>query len=266
MRFPNLKSFQLRNAVVPDTVLPPDLYLLDYSKSYDKDLSVEWYDDDDDGNDPYGEHGTISYLDLAGLEFMEAHPHLQCLAWPIDRFFSGQQMPSVVVRRVEDVVENLGRTLIDLRVDAMYNGIGEAQSESQNCAEPTTRERRRLFISDVAAKMSKLESIKIEGGVPRDERREIIRALHKCPLEKIVMIGVCCPTGNYWGVSARDLHETLHTSELDLLEGEHNDAIHSLGPSKPDLPGADMRFQPAYGWPPSPPMIWDDCFSTSKGP
>lgn len=217
LRFPNLKAFQYRNAVVEPTVIPPELYLMDYSKMYVRNRMVE---EAEETCEP-----TVSwYRDLSPLEFMEAHPNLQCLSWPIDRFLSGKRLPSDIASRVGTVIENLSRTLVDLRVDAMYSGLGELQTESYNCADHMMRERRRSFISDVASKMSRLTSIKIEGGIPRDERREIARALHRCPLEKIVMIGVCCPLGNHWGVGGRDLNETFNPGELELLEAEHKDA------------------------------------------
>lgn len=247
LRFPNLKAFQFRNAVVPDTVLPPDLYLLEYSKVYVQDRAIE-----EDGD---SESSISSYLDLSSLEFMEAHPNLQCLAWPMDSFFSGKPLRADIAHRVEAVIDNLGRTLIDLRVDAMYSRVGEPQSERYNCPNRMARECRRRFIEDFAAKMFKVESIKVEGGVPRDERREVIRALHKCPLEKIVMIGVCCPIANTWGGAGRDLNETFDGLELEFLEPEHKDATHTLGFKISEPPTANFRFEPTYGWPPGPPMI-----------
>lgn len=118
--------------------------------------------------------------------------------------------------------------------------------------------RRRRFISEFAAHMTALTSIKIEGGMPRDERREIIRALHASPLKKIVMIGVCSPIGNTWGLGGRDIDELDEHDDFEALEAEHEDAISLLGSSKPIIPHRqDGRpvFEPQYGWPPSAPML-----------
>ncbi|KAI6861562.1 hypothetical protein KC334_g21004 [Hortaea werneckii] len=103
--------------------------------------------------------------------------------------------------------------------------------------------------------MKKVESIKVEGGMPRDERRETLRALHACPLRKIVLIGICSPLGNTWGHEGRDLAEQLSQDELEALEGEHKDAIWKHGTSRPEHPPPDYQFVASYEWPPGPPMI-----------
>lgn len=247
LRFPNLKAFQFRNAVVPDTVIPPDFYLLGYSKLYTEHKIVDF--------DPEANSEPSSYLDLCSLEFMEAHSGLQCLAWPMDRVLQAAALPRDIARRVEAVIDKLSWTLTDLRVDAMYSGVGEPQSENNNCPSRTSRDCRRIFVQHFAAKMHSIESIKVEGGVPRDERREMLRALQQCPLEKIVNIGVCCPIGNTWGAEGRDIHETLDSTELAFLEPEHKDSIHGLGVQKPEPAKRHTPFQATYGWPPAPPMV-----------
>lgn len=68
-----------------------------------------------------------------------------------------------------------------------------------------SRDDRRAFISGFAAKMQKVEDLKIEGGVPRDERRETLRAMGACPLRKVVLIGVNSPAGNTWGLHGADI-------------------------------------------------------------
>lgn len=104
--------------------------------------------------------------------------------------------------------------------------------------------------------MQYLESIKIEGGMPRDERREIIRALHGCPLQKIVMIGVCSPLGNTWGADGIDIgHSLVLDSELDGLEAEDKPAIFEIGPTKPSSPPSEIKYDPEYGWEGSAPML-----------
>lgn len=70
-------------------------------------------------------------LGLKGLEFMEAHRNLECLAWPMDAFFSPDPACDDVAERVQAVVENLGRKLVDLRVDTLYADHGELQSEER---------------------------------------------------------------------------------------------------------------------------------------
>lgn len=103
--------------------------------------------------------------------------------------------------------------------------------------------------------MQVLTSFKIEGGIPRDERRETIRALRCCPLERIIFIGVTSVLGNTWGANGRDLIEPLMTDEHDFLEGEDKEAIHALG-LRPPVPAPESKyFQPHYGWQHQPPMM-----------
>lgn len=117
LRCPNLRAFQVRNAVVHETLLPAGVYLFD--RVY-----------------PPGNSGAPGALSLPhqtewkALEFMEAHPKLQCLAWPMDRFFSTEPDPSAAVR-VRNILDTLGRTLVDLRVDTQYSVVGEAKSEER---------------------------------------------------------------------------------------------------------------------------------------
>lgn len=104
--------------------------------------------------------------------------------------------------------------------------------------------------------MKKLESIKVEGGMPRDERREVVRALHGNPLKKIVMIGVCSPLGNTWGAEGADLSQSFFVdSEVDGLEGEDKPAVFEIGPSKPQTPPADFKYAFEYGWEGCAPML-----------
>ncbi|KAK3697145.1 hypothetical protein LTR37_017641 [Vermiconidia calcicola] len=240
LRFPHLKALQFRNAVVRETLQPSGLFLLD---------EAQIWCERGDGREPW------RAPQLTCLKFMEAHSKLRCLAWPMDAFFSEKPLPADINSRVGAVIDNLGRTLEDLRVDTLYGAAGEPHSEDFGCQDPGARERRRRFISDFAAKMTKVESIKIEGGVPRDERREVIRALHACPLKKLVMIGVCSPLGNTWGAQGRDLGESFLEGESDYLEAEDKDAVYSFGSREPARPPPDFVFQPTYGWPAGPPMI-----------
>ncbi|OCL04824.1 hypothetical protein AOQ84DRAFT_415308 [Glonium stellatum] len=229
LRFPSLRAFQLRNAVVAPTRLPSGLYLLEPG----------------------------DYSEPIFLQFMEAHPKLQCLAWPMDRFYSHRRPSADIMIRARDVVGHLGRTLLDLRVDSYYDSQGETFTDNSHLLEHVeTRIRRRRFISEFAPWMVKLEQIKMEGGIPRDEKRETIRALSACPLKKLVLIGVSCPIGNTWGADADDLKK-IDEGGHDYpghLEEEFSEAILASAGTTPKTV-ENFEFQPSYGWPPSAPII-----------
>ncbi|EME87038.1 uncharacterized protein MYCFIDRAFT_107024, partial [Pseudocercospora fijiensis CIRAD86] len=240
-RFPHLRAFQFRNCVTPDNMLPPGLYLLDHAKI--PGITPE----------TLPPHNGIVALDLAGLAFMEAHPNLQCLAWPMDHFFSPRGVSADISERVDAVIENLGRTLLDLRVDTMFRNYGEPATEEDECHDYGARSRRRHFITSFAARMQKVQSIKIEGGMPRDERREIVRALHASPLQKIVMIGISSPLGNTWGQDGEDVRDLIDENERMDLEGEDKSTIYTLASQPPSTPPSP--FSPQYGWTNTPPML-----------
>ena len=247
LRFPHLRALQFRNAVVPQTSMPEGLYLLDHAHLKIGDRAAQLALLPDERYRPR--------LEFACLAFMEAHSNLQCLAWPMDSFFSEKPLQPDIADRVRVVIDNLGRTLVDLRIDTIYSRGGELLTEDIECRNPSARERRRRFISDFAAKMTKVESIKIEGGMPRDERRETVRALHACPLKKIVMIGVCSPAGNCWGPGVREWTDGLLDGELEPLEFEDMDAIYTFGSRKPEPLPNSFKFEPTYGWPAVPSMV-----------
>lgn len=160
-RFPNLRAFQIRNAVVSMTKLPPNIFL----------------------------------LESTFLDFLEAHPKIQCLAFPLDRFYSDEKQPQEIMTRSRKLVAHLSTVLIDLRLDSCYNNHGDPVTDegSGGVSKAQERYRRRRFIDEFAPYMRRIEHIKMEGGIPRDEKREILRALHFCPLKKIVMIGASFP-------------------------------------------------------------------------
>nr|POE90159.1 hypothetical protein CFP56_20626 [Quercus suber] len=124
LRFPQLKAFQLRNATVPETMIPPGLLLLDRSR-----VTVHNKLPDIPVADYALNLEEKERLDLACLEFMEAHCNLQCLAWPIHAFFTEHGPAADISSRVENVIEALGRSLVDLRVDAHFSGYGESLTE-----------------------------------------------------------------------------------------------------------------------------------------
>jgi hypothetical protein len=113
---------------------------------------------------------------------------------------------------------------------------------------------RRRFINEFAANMHVLKSIKVEGGMPLDERRETISALHRCPIEKLVFIGVGSVIGNTWGADGSEYEDTFLEGEAFGLEGEEDEAaIHSLGVRPPEP--MKTAFEPSYGWRGQPPML-----------
>jgi hypothetical protein len=244
LTFPNLRSFQLRNAATANTRLPKGIYLLHPTALRNF-------------HGPGSRSAMDQSLDLLG--FMERHSKLQSLAWPMDRFFSYQRrVPAAAQMRSRGIIESLGRTLVALRVDSYYMNRGEAQSdESWETEARETRIRRRLFISEFAAYMTNLKHLKIEGGIPRDEKREIIRATGRCPLEKIVMIGTSFPIGNIWGAEGADLTAIDEGNQhfSGVLESEDKDTI--LASTRYELPevSTSYRFHAEYGWPPGPPLI-----------
>jgi hypothetical protein len=154
LRFPHLRAFQVRNAIMPQTALPDDVYLLE---------------------DTF-------------LDFMEAHAKLQCIAWPMDKFYSHVKPSSDLQSRCWRLIAHLAHKLVDLRVDANYKTHGEPHTDmSQTIDERYELIRRRRFIAEFVPHMRQITHIKLEGCLPRDERREIMRALHWSPLKKVVM-------------------------------------------------------------------------------
>jgi hypothetical protein len=130
LRFKNLKSFQYRNAVSNDCCIPSNVWLLHPSELVNK-LKVDF------------------------LSFMENHPRLICLGWPIDQFF-----PEVIDfqyrERIQKVVLRLGILLETLRLDAQFRGSGEPQNGESRL--PI----RRHFIQNFAVHMKSVQTIKME--------------------------------------------------------------------------------------------------------
>lgn len=265
LRCPHLKSFQYRNAVASQTLLPEGLYLFDHSTIFtDNGFERQWVP---------GKYPTPPYdVGLGPLEFFEAHGNLQSLAWPMDQFFSPTRSTDISTR-VRDVIERLGETLVDLRVDVLYTGAAEARSgddlyldhkshgeflhflqlcpDADKLAESMLSRRR--FINEFASKMQKLKSIKVEGGMPLDERRETISALRQSPIEKLVFIGVASVIGNTWGENGSAYNELVVTGDAQSLEAEDEPAIYDLGTIKPET--VNTAFEPSYGWSGRGPML-----------
>lgn len=120
LRFPHLKAFQYRNAVAQQTVLPEGLFLFDCCTIFTgNNYERRWV--------PGVQHSPPFLMGLKPLEFFEAHDNLQCLAWPMDQFFSPTRRIDIS-ERVQKVIDRLGQTLVDLRVDAYYTGFAEPHS------------------------------------------------------------------------------------------------------------------------------------------
>ncbi|KAF2132330.1 hypothetical protein P153DRAFT_189132 [Dothidotthia symphoricarpi CBS 119687] len=225
MRFPSLRAFQIRNAVMPLTKLPDDVFLLE---------------------DTF-------------LTFLEAHPKLQCLGWPLDKIYSHVK-PSVETQsRAQRLIAHLATVLTDLRLDTCYVGHGEPLTdEGRTTEQRQERIRRRRFIADFAPHMRRLQQIKLEGGIPRDEKREILRALHWCPLKKIVLIGVSFPAGNTWGDKGRELKELDPGQSSDTvynLEEEDLDAILEAYRNGFTVSEDHNNFEPDYDGPSRAPLL-----------
>lgn len=103
--------------------------------------------------------------------------------------------------------------------------------------------------------MKRVESVKIEGGMPSDERREVLRALHACRVEKIVLIGVSCPLGNAWGADGRDRGEPVELEEERAFLEEEDSAVWALGCRAPVAPAWNSTYSPSYGWAGCAPMV-----------
>ena len=224
MRFPNLRSFQVRNAVVPQTLLPDDIYLLE---------------------SPF-------------LEFLEYHTKIQCLGWPLDLVYSHRKAAQEVQSRSRRIVAHLGTILTDLRLDTYHHGNGEmVTDEGMDTEQQLRRVRRRRFVCEFAPHMRRIEQVKLEGGIPRDEKREILRALRCCRIKKLVMIGVSFPLGNTWGARGVDLIELDPGHPINyqykLEEEDIREASQSLEHERQFFPHDD--YVPCFGWPTSPPFL-----------
>lgn len=257
LHFPHLRALQLRNAVTKKTLLADHIYLLQ-PFTY---VTPRWPRVSNWGRTIESVPLPCYRVDM--LSFMERHPNLECLAWPMDRFYAapvrGEEDKSIR-DRAANVVANLGRTLTSLRVDHFYTPEGEAQSDEDMRPGPrAARIRRRLFISDFAAHMTKLTVLKLEGGIPRDEKREMMAATARCALEKVVMIAVSCPLGNTWGPNGEDLSQIDegHLQINGLLEAEAEEALVE-STKEHYFPGnapSRVPFRATYGWPAGPSLM-----------
>ncbi|KAJ4374230.1 hypothetical protein N0V83_002971 [Neocucurbitaria cava] len=167
--------------------------------------------------------------------------------------------PSIDVQnRSRKLVAHLAMMLTDLRIDTQYTEHGEPLTdESRTTEETQERDRRRRFIAEFAPHLRKVEQIKLEGGIPRDEKREILRALHWCPLKKVVMIGLSFPAGNTWGSQGFQLKALDPGQNIDSninLEDEDLDGILASYRRGFSI-SRGFQFEPDYGWPAQAPLL-----------
>jgi len=223
--FPNLRAFQVRNAVTTQTGFDPDT--------------------------------TISLLQGDWLQFLERHPQIQCLTWPLEHFFHPTSLP-FLTSGAENVVMTLGRTLKELRIDTQLlyspepntDPIDSGRAESRRDLEGVSRRlRRRFFIEHIAPHLSTLEVLKIEESIPFDERSEMVRAVRFSPLRKLVIIGASFPPLDTFTrlpspihhapfVGLPSIHETYGDHQPDLLEETDWDTlrVEALSLSSPFAP------------------------------
>ncbi|KAK4999247.1 hypothetical protein LTR66_001673 [Elasticomyces elasticus] len=249
LRFPNLLAFQVRCSILYETELSDGFYLL-------SPVSSDW---------------TPGVSPTLSIDFMAAHPRLRCLAWPMDRFYAPltTEMPDAA-EKSEAVVDRLSRSLTELRVDAQEISI-HSEDRTAVTAEPyengtvslsdcwhtadiitEARDSRHRFIAEFLARMRNVEILKMEDGIPRDEKREAIRALGRCPLTKVVLIGDKYPLGNTWEPegSRPSLSMVGHLEEEEEVDAEQ---IHYITQQRNS--GLTEDFQAVYGWPPGPPLL-----------
>jgi hypothetical protein len=149
LRFQNLRAFQLRNTVCASTRVPDNVYLLQPTK-------VEA---------GTGEPNSNKTCKIDFLSFLENHTKLECLAWPLERFFAKRHVYSEAFERAEAVALRLGITLKTLRLDSYFDSWGEDQTDERanmSSDDKDVRTRRRLFISFFAPNMRSLRTLKLE--------------------------------------------------------------------------------------------------------
>jgi hypothetical protein len=251
LRFPHLISLQYRNTVTRTTSLPPEVYLLHPTRIYfTKTESI---------------HGE-QFIEVDFLSFLEHHPNLAALAWPVDYFFPPNNLPGErpFENRVRDVIQNLGAKLETLRLQAGFDS-GEEQSRRYNGYHPFGARHR--FLCEFIGHMSNISTIKIEvcshdaniqwlsntqkGAYTRDEKREIVRGLQRCPLKRIIMIGRAFPLGNCWGEDGEFVSEhegALFEGQSEPLEAEDEAVIQASRQIVPTRPKQLTEFSPIYGW------------------
>lgn len=119
--------------------------------------------------------------------------NMQCIAWGANLFLPDRYSTTGLPVVTRQIIQRLGLTLQSLRIDSDPIPLGEPTTESGSEELNVDARQRRLFLEHVAPEMRALEVIRVEGCIPYDERHELMRALKHCPLQKVVIIGVCYP-------------------------------------------------------------------------
>ncbi|MCJ1245815.1 hypothetical protein MMC30_003019 [Trapelia coarctata] len=166
--FPRLKALQVRNAVEAPATLDGPLHQLDQSLLFGQ----VW------------------------LDFLQRHPNIECLAWPMESFI---QEPGIITDNIRSVLSTLGSRLKELRVDAQVLPYVDDTSAALSHSSPQALKRQLQFVELVAPHMRSLEVLKIEGTIPAEVRYQLLQTLQHCPLQKVVVIGLYWAVTNTWG-------------------------------------------------------------------
>jgi hypothetical protein len=209
--FPRLKALQVRNAV--EACVTPDspLHL----------LAQSWL------------FGPI------WLDFLQRHPNIECLAWPIEWFVQG---PGIITDNVRNVLSNLGSRLKELRVDAQVLPRIDSTSEAMGRFSPPALRRQQQFVELVAPHMRSLEVLKVEGSVPAELRYQLLQTVRHCPLQKLVIIGLYWAVTNtwldsdydeksYWRLEVTEPIKWTETSASDTNNPEISEICHGRDPA-----------------------------------
>ena len=190
------------------------------------------------------EHGSVFF------EFISQHPNLQCLAWPMESFFaSGRPQCSYEEEElVQSVMLNLAKRLKVLRVDACMMEGGEPQTDNPNTHSASlVRIRRRKFVRIFAPETRALEVLKIEGGIPKDETRELVLAAGHCPLKKLVIIGISWPLGSCIPRPPGIVTQFGYVSDTDPVHEMPDDTPAHSSAQQCQRQSAANSFVPIYG-------------------
>lgn len=163
----------------------------------------------------------------------------------MESFFSHKRPNETIELQQDRVLSNLARTLTEVRVDTSFHFDTDSINPGDLHSATGAVARRWRFITNFASRMTKVEHLKMEGGIPREEKHETVRAMWRCPLSKVVMIANACPIGNSWGSS--DLFQAVSDEDWDLNEEDLN-ALKETAAKTPTPPGPDFQFEPQYDW------------------
>ena len=180
LTFPHLKAFQVRNAVLDDAQLPQ---------------MIDWY--------------LFSPLWLA---FLNRHPKIQCLAWPMQHFLPDNR---AITSRECSIVSQVCQGLKQIRIDSP---IIHTNSDAADILTPYAWTKLKEFVTKVAPFLTSLQSIKIEGSIPYQITDALFRALHASPLCKVVIIGLLFPVKFFWGNLHQRHRKDLYLNQFDVQE------------------------------------------------